>query len=809
MGPARVASISLTNAPVSVDRSAACLHCGSSLRHAPSESYCCAGCKAVATLLGRAGLSRYYELGGRDGAPVALSDPARRDLAWLEPIEESLARASGTTRVALDIQGMHCSGCVWVLGELFARHAGASQIVPDAALGRLELWVDASFPLGEFVREVESFGYLLGPPLKRPEPALDSLLVRTGVALALAANSMMFALALYVGLDEESGALRAAVQLLELVLSVLAVSVAAPVFVRGAWQGLRRGVLHLDVPIALGMLLALAGSVWAYFARDGVSYGDSVAVFAALMLVGRFIQRRALAHTRDRLLASEGGDGLYARRLADGQVHRVRASALREGDALLVPPGEVMAVDARLCDDTAEVSLDWIDGESASRVFYQHDVIPAGAFNVSSQALRAEAATDWAESPLPALLGRASRHDDEDAISGSPLWDRVARLYAGAVLLLASGALLGWFLVSGDLGLALQIAVAVLVVTCPCGLGIASPLAYRLAATRLRRAGLFLRRERALDRACEVREVILDKTGTVTTGSPEVEDPSVFERLGQVERAQLENLVARSAHPKSAAVRRALGDVIRVDDTTAVREVAGCGLEGQHGAQLYRLGAPAWAAPDEAPTGAELVFARDGRVLLAITTREAMRPDASREIARLEAMGHQVSLLSGDAPARVTAIASTLGLALERARGGASPQDKARVIESYPRALFVGDGINDGLAAERAYVSGTPAVDRPFLPARTDFFFVTPGIAPIRELLETATQLRTVVRRNLMFTLTYNVAAVLVALAGLAPPWVAAVAMPTSSLAVVGLTVWGMRQAAPSMRATQPTLELA
>ena len=193
---------------------------------------------------------------------------------------------------------------------------------------------------------------------------------------------------------------------------------------------------------------------------------------------------------------------------------------------------------------------------------------------------------------------------DRTALAGS--------LAAG--VLLASAAFLGWFTYSGDLALALQITVAVLVVTCPCGLGIASPLAYRLAAMRLRRAGLFLRRERALDRACDVREIILDKTGTVTTGTPEVEDLAVFEGLEEADRAQLENLVGRSAHPTSAAIPRALGDAMRVAEGSLVREVPGRGLEahvtGPHGVHRYRLGTPGWAAPDDVGVedGAELVF---------------------------------------------------------------------------------------------------------------------------------------------------------------------------------------------------------
>lgn len=789
---------------------AGCAHCGAALGPGAVDEFCCAGCRTVAALIRSSGLERYYELRSGSAGPVALADPARRDLHWLAPIEEKVRAGEGATRVALDVQGLHCAGCVWVIDRLFEQQDDAVRVVTNPSLGRIELWVGPAFDLGRFVREVERFGYLLGPALKKGAEREDALLVRTGVAVALAANAMMFALAIYLGLRE--GPLFEMMRTLEVVLAAATVAVGLPVFARGAIEGVRRGVLHLDLPIALGMVLALAGTIWAWLARPEASYGDTVAIFVALMLVGRWLQQRVIARNRDRLLESEGADGLFARRVEDGRMRMVRCSEVREGDALLIAPGELVPVDAVLEGDrAASVSLDWMSGESAPRTIEAGGAVPAGAFFAGRSAIRVRAKSAFADSPLVTLLGRSM--PEADARAASPWWDRVARVYVAAVLALAALAFGGWYLATGDLGRALEVTTAVLVVTCPCGIGIATPLAYELAGSGLRRLGLFVRRERLLDRVPAVRRVVFDKTGTLTTGAPELVDPGVLDALSDEARAVLGELVARSTHPKSLAIRSALarsggGDAVEVRDDVEVDEVPGRGLETCEGGVRWRLGAAAWAAPDDPAArsarsqGAETVLARDGAVVASLATREAIRPDAREEIAALEAEGYETWILSGDAPERARAIAAALGIDASRAIGGQSPEGKAAWIAAHDRGdtLFVGDGINDGPAAEVAFVAGTPAVDRPFLPSRADFWFVTPGLGPIRSLLHAGTRMRGIARRNLAIAIAYNAIAVSLAVAGLMQPWLAAVLMPASSLLVVGATALSMRDFAGGVR---------
>jgi Cu2+-exporting ATPase len=753
---------------------AACAHCGSTLPIDTSSVYCCIGCQTVAALIAESGLGRYYALRNGATSPVALD--VAHDRQWLEPIVAELRAAQATVSVELDVQGLHCSACVWLIEELLRRARG-SAVVVNPALGRLSLRVEPSFDLAAFVDELERFGYRLGPPLKAPSKARDALLVRAAIAIGLAANAMMFALAIYLGLDE--GPVFELMRTLELVLAIVAVAVALPVFARPAIEGLRRGMLHLDLPIALGMTLALGGTIAAFAAGAEAAYADTVAVFAALMLLGRWLQARAIAQNRDRLLKSQGAAGLSARCIIDGALTLVRAGQVREGDRLLIAPSEIAVVDARL-EDEATVALDWISGESAPRTLSAGDLLPAGAVNVGANAIRARAETAFDRSPLDALLGRVAPEAKDDR-TPSRFWDRVSRFYVIAVLAVATLAFGGWLIATGDLLRAIEIATAVLVVTCPCGIGIATPLAYELAATALRRRGLYVRRERALDRAADVKRVVFDKTGTLTTGQLELCDPTIIADLSPSDAAALFDLAARSAHPKSEAVRRAFGEHPISEDVHTIEET-GRGVHAKIDGHAYFLG------------GAELALVRDGVVVAELPTREVLRPDAADEIAALKREGIDVAILSGDAPDRVETMARRLGVS--DATASCSPHDKAEWLEAHRdrTTLFVGDGINDGPAADVADLAGTPAIDRPHLPGRTDFFFVTAGLAPIRALLLAGLTLRRVARRNLVIAALYNSLAIGLAVGGLMAPWLAAIFMPASSLLVVSSTALSLRE---------------
>jgi P-type Cu2+ transporter len=765
-----------------------CLHCGLPVGGSRT-GFCCVGCRAVFGLLHGEHLDRFYDLRGRRGMPVPAMRAARRDTKWLEAVEAQVRSSTGPARVVLDVQGLHCVGCVWLVEEMFSRAPGGQQVIVNPSLGRVDLIVRPDFDLRSFVAAVERFGYLFGPPVKRSPRGSRDLLVRLGVCAAISMNSMIFAIPTYAGLDR--GPVFRLFTTLNLVLGAAAVAVGGTVFFRSAWRALRHHMLHLDLPIALGIALAFAGSVHSFFFRGSESsYFDTLDVFITLMLLGRWLQERAVERNRAWLLASDGTDGLLARRLRQGCVEMVRCAELCAGDDLLVVPGDLVPVDARLVRDDGTFSLDWIVGESRPRSYVTGAVVPAGAFSCGNEARILRAETGFDASPLRELL-RAPEPPSELART-TPWFQRFSRVYVVGVLSVASIGFAAWWLVSGELSRALGVTTSVLIVTCPCAFGIAAPLAYEMVQAGLRRAGLFVRRTTFLDRACTVRRVVFDKTGTLTTGALAVDNPEALDALPTEALEALYDLVARSAHPKSAAVRDALeGRGLRIDEHARVAETPGTGLELVRRGKCWRLGDSRWVAPGEERTAGDLAFGVDGAPLAALRTTERLRIDAVREVQALSRDGLEVWLLSGDAQSRVDLAGVASGVPEERCLGEHDPAAKARFLEQHDHGdtLFVGDGVNDALGLDRAHVSGTPAVDRPYVPARADFFFVTPGLAPIRLALRSARALAQVVRVDLAIALAYNALAIGFALAGRMSPLLCAILMPASSLTTIGMTV--------------------
>ena len=823
-----------------------CLHCGSAIPAGSTlESFCCTGCQAVYGLLREEGLTRYYDIARGDTAPVAEA-PGERSYAWLEPLlARSEEGSSPVCSLELDVQGVHCAACVWLMNELFRRQKGGASFTVNPALGKVQIaWARDRFDLRRFLSEVERFGYLFGPSRKQADRAGRALLLRLGLCAALAMNVMMFSVSFYVGLAPEEEQIFRLFSRISLGLSTLVVLIGGWPFIKSAWAALRRGMLHLDLPIAVGILLAYGLSLWqARGGRGDLAYFDTLNTFVTLMLTGRWVQQRVLDRNRRFLLEDDGADGIMVRRrvrasgatteearlrakrdpsavglaeagLGDDDTPRdalvaVPAPRVRKGDHLVIAPGDLVPVDAQLLDAAAAFSTDWITGEAEVREMARGGTVPAGAFLAGRNAVAVLAATDFADSPLPALLRSTVPETEGKQWAHARFWDRLARIYVLAVLGLAAlGCALWW---PTDPEKALQITVALLVVTCPCAIGIAIPLAYELVQARLRRGGFFVRKQELLDKLPRVRKVLFDKTGTLTLGRLHLEKADELRALSPELRDAAYDMAARSNHPVSRCIAAELAKAgARFDADAAAEELPGKGLQLERGGRTYRLGKASWAAPEHDQPAATVLAVADASgnhaTAAVFRTAESVRADARREIAALREGGIDVWLVSGDAPAKVASMAAQLGVDAENALGGQRPEDKAAVVAHVDAqdTLFVGDGVNDSLAFERAFCAGTPAVDRPVLPGKADFFLLGEGIAGIREALALAAKLHVVVRRNLVVALAYNVLSVATCLAGWMTPLRAAVFMPISSLTVILVTIASLQAAKRREAKRQP-----
>jgi len=765
-----------------------CRHCGTPLAdpRAAEAGFCCSGCAYVYRLVHERGLDAYYRIKDPTTAPADSAVFEPRDYAWLEAAQGEAERAADgrLPELMLDSQGISCAGCVWLIERLFHQEAGARDIVVNAQLGSVRLrWATGEFRAAEWARRLQAFGYLLGPAGESPSELESTGLVRRiGLCAAFALNVMLFTLPVYFGMRpdfEYAGLFR----LLSLIFATLSVLVGGLYFIERAARALRTRVMHIDLPIAMGIAGAYGASLYGWLAgRDRFVYSDFVATFVLLMLIGRWAQVSAVEQNRRRLLRRQPVPA-RVRLAAGGDVPRERIEA---GQSMLLSAGQTVPVEARLEAGPASFSLASISGEARPRVFGTGQRVPAGAVNVGRRDARLGALQPWGRSLVAQLWAPAER-----AGSRNLLLERIVRGYVVGILAAAAVAGCGWWLAAHDAARAGSAAIAVLVVSCPCAIGLALPLADEMATLALRRCGVFVRENDLWSKLGRVRNIVFDKTGTLTLETPVLVNPEALRGVGVSERAALLALVQGDFHPiGQCLLENLLAAGPGATLAGEVEEAVGCGVS----LGPWSLGRAGWRDPG--PAGDDTVFAHRGIEVARFRFADSARPGAAAELSGLAAQGFTIYVLSGDRREKVASLACELGLPPNHALGELTPVEKAAWIEKHAGddALMLGDGANDTLAFDRALCRGTPVIHRGVLEGRADFYYLRRGIGGIRELFAMERTRRRVQRAAIAFSIGYNLAAAGLAMAGRVNPLVAAVLMPASSLVSLAIVTLGMRR---------------
>ncbi|MFO7724326.1 MAG: HAD family hydrolase, partial [Oceanipulchritudo sp.] len=464
---------------------------------------------------------------------------------------------------------------------------------------------------------------------------------------------------------------------------------------------------------------------------------------------------------------------------------------LKPGQRMRILPGEAVPVLAELESQQASLSFEWINGESAMRRMTRGQYVPSGAQNIGLEPILATARQPWREALLARLL---ASHPTEQR---NHLMERVLRIYIGLVLLIALAGGTVWALGLGAPLTGLQVALSVLVVSCPCALGVAFPLAQEWAVLHLRPHGIFVRSGTLFGKLGQVRRIVMDKTGTLTLEAPELATPESLERLEPEDETVLREMVRSSLHPVSRALREAFlqreNPAASPPEGLSIREEVGYGLMAASagGTTEWSLGRPGWKsrrpAVSESPRS-ECEFRRNGHLLASFAFREALRDDAMEAVERL---GHRfpMVILSGDRNSKVRRMAERLGLHESAALGEQTPEAKEAFVKSLGarEALYLGDGANDALAFSQAAVRGTPATPHGLLQDKADFFFTGRSLGGLLHLFRIRDLRQRAVRAAFSFAVANNIIVVAIALAAHMHPLLAAILMPLSSLATLGL----------------------
>jgi P-type Cu2+ transporter len=701
---------------------------------------------------------------------------------------------SGLSHIDLAVEGVSCVGCMSKIER------GLSAI-PDVTLARVNLtdrrvaleWKQGALDPAGFIDRLAELGYKAYPFETARAEAVEAdnsrfLLRCLGVAAFASMNVMMLSIPVWFA---NAGDLipeqRDFFHWLSALIALPAAAYAGQPFFRSAFRALRTRNVNMDVPISIGVTLALAMSVVETLRHAEHAYFDAAIMLLTFLLVGRYLDQSMRLKTRafaGNLAALKAETA--TRLVGAGEISEVPVAAIRPGDIVLLRPGERCAVDGTVIEGRSEIDQSLITGETLYATAEHGTAVYAGSLNISgSLRIRVSAASEGT------LLAEITRLLDNALQARSRyvrLADRASKLYAPVVHATALLTIFGWALMGATWHDAIVTGIAVLIITCPCALGLAIPTVQTVASGAMFRAGVLLNSGDSIERLAEVDHIVFDKTGTLTLPELDVVNSAgvpkeVFDLAGR--------LALASHHPVAAAVARASNAKSPLAGTV---EQPGQGVRGFVDGEEVRLGRPSFCEADELadeilsldPEVTAVAFRR-GAACYVFAVRQRVRPDAQAVVSALQARGIAVEILSGDREPAVRAAAQTLGI--KEWRAGVTPADKIARIEDLKRqgfkVMMVGDGLNDAPSLAAAHVSMSPISAAHLSQATADLVFLGKPLAPVVAALDFSRKALHLMRQNLWLAVGYNLLAVPLAISGVVTPLIAAAAMSGSSLLVM------------------------
>ncbi len=699
-------------------------------------------------------------------------------------------RRDGAAEMQLAVEGIACGGCIARIENALRRVPGVVDARVNFTNRRLTAaWRDGETSPQSIIDTLDRMGYAAHPFAPRAAETEDAratgdLMKCLAVAGFAAMNIMLLSVSVWSGnATDITPETRDFFHWLSALIAIPAVAYAGRPFFGSAASALRRFSVNMDVPISLGVVLAVGMSLVETIDHAEHAYFDSAVMLLFFLLCGRCLDRAMRARTRAVAGNLAALRAETAQRLGSGgELVEVPAAALQPGDRIMVRPGDRLPADGVVIAGTSDIDESLVTGETTLRPLAVGASAYAGSLNHSGAlTLRVTAAGERT------LLDEIERLLDQAVKSKSRyvrLSDRAARFYAPVVHTAAALTLIGWLLAGASVHAALIAAITVLIITCPCALALAVPAVQVVAAGRLFRAGVILNGGDAIERLAEVDAVVFDKTGTLTLPQARVTNAASVP-------ADLLRLAARlglsSRHPLAASVAAEARDLEPFAD---VVEEPGEGVRARIDGTEARLGSLRYCGIDEglhpAAPDVSLIALRHGERAAVFEIAQSLRPGAGDVIDGLRRLGIDIRILSGDRVQAVAPIAHALGIGNWQA--GLTPDRKVAALRALKsqglRVLMVGDGINDAPALAAAHVSLAPISAAELAQAHADAVFLGLRLTPVVDALITARKARSLMRQNLILAVVYNMFAIPIAVAGLVTPLIAALAMSGSSLLV-------------------------
>ncbi|WP_238783547.1 heavy metal translocating P-type ATPase [Streptomyces monomycini] len=744
----------------------------------------------------------------------------------------------GEHGIELEIGGMTCASCAARVEKKLNRMDGVTATVNYATEKAKVTYEDgAGIEVADLIATVEKTGYTAAvpePPAPAPPPPdpdagpvpapapeagadpLASLRQRLTVSVLLAVPVILMAMVPALQFTNW--------QWLSLTLAAPVVAYGAWPFHKAAWTNLRHGTATMDTLVSMGTLAALGWSLWALFfghagmpgmthpftltieRGDGGSniYLEAAAGVTAFILAGRYFEARSKRRAGAALKALLELGAKDVAVLRDGREVRVPVGELAVGDRFVVRPGEKIATDGTVVDGSSAVDASMLTGESVPVEVSPGAPVTGATVNAGGRIV-VEAARIGADTQL-ARMARLVEDAQNGKAAAQRLADRISAVFVPVVIALALGTLGYWLATGAGAVAAFTAAVAVLIIACPCALGLATPTALMVGTGRGAQLGILIKGPEVLETTRRVDTVVLDKTGTVTTGAMTLTGVHLAEGVAEAEALRLAGALEHSSeHPIARAIAAAAAE--RTGELPAPEDFAnvpGLGVQGVVDGHAVLVGRTSllaeWAVElpatlADAKTAAEeaghtaVAVAWDGEARAVLVVADAVKPTSAEAVRRLRALGLTPVLLTGDNAAVARSVAAEVGIDAEQVIADVLPEDKVAVVQRLQKegrsVAMVGDGVNDAAALAQADLGLAMGTGTDAAIEAGDLTLVRGDLRAAADAIRLARRTLGTIKANLFWAFGYNVAALPLAAAGLLNPMIAGAAMAFSSVFVV------------------------
>lgn len=800
-----------------------CYHCAQPIKKAErvdrtidghERSFCCHGCASVCEVIHQSGLNHFYKLSPDTERPAAkgLADLKASEFYDYDEVQADFVADLGQQRnITLMSDSIHCAACIWLIEHTLANMDGVLQANVNFTNKQIKIrWDNEQIKLSQIIQRLNQIGYDAKPyDASESEQAYRKanrdLLYRLGFAGFALMNAMWFSVALYTGARED-GEYRSYFYFVLFLLAGVTLVYSAQPFFKGAWKSLKAKTAGMDVSISLGLLVTYFYSTWIMLNPEaGQAFFATVIDLTFLLLIGRYLEaiskNKALDSTR-RLMELQPK---MARQLDDQGEKILPVRMLKLGDRVMVRPGDKFPVDGRVVEGMGNVNESMLSGESRE-VYKQVDSqVSAGTINLDG------ALTIEVENKLEhTRLGRIIHLVEEAQGSKASIQcqaEKIMPWFVTVTLVLAAASFTYWMF-NGSLEIAIMAGTTVLIITCPCALGLATPMAMAVAAGVSARNGILIKNSVVLETLNDIDHFVFDKTGTLTKGQMKwveqawaqgIDPEDYLPRIAQLEQKSEHSLaraIVNHVDKKCSDWRQA---PIELKNFKAS---PGCGVEAEINGSAMRIGTRVWleqqqikippALIDIEHQQAELsrtsVWVADGdEVIGVVFIEDELREDAMDIIQSLKQRGKQVTLLSGDRKEVAHRVAQQLGGMDVIAE--VLPEDKnaqiKRLQQQGDRVAMVGDGVNDAPALARADVGFALGGGTDVSMDSADIILLHNKLMAIDTSLALATRTLKTVKQNIAMSIAYNITMVPLAMAAMLTPLIASITMPLSGLAVI------------------------